>query len=370
MIALAVRRGAAAFALAFAMAGCTLGAPLQGKEAAPPFDPGRLTDRPVGEANRVMVLGTAHLSGLPDPFRPDMVDPLVGRLVTWKPSAVATEDIAGTTCDAMRRQGRRFADEVEAYCFDPSAANAATGLSVAAATAEAERLLGEWPAEPTAANRRNLAAILLAAGEPGSALVQWLRLSPDERKADGILAPALAALLDRRLARTDETSLVAARVAARSGLERLWSVDDQAVYLGPLADEAAYGAAISRAWDNPATAARTARNKELQAGLAEPGGLLAMYRDLNDPSSAMLAYRSDWGAALADPSPQGYGRRYVAYWETRNLRMVANIREVLGRRPGSRLLAIVGASHKPYYEAYLRQMRDVELVDVAPMLAP
>jgi len=48
--------------------------------------------------------------------------------------------------------------------------------------------------------------------------------------------------------------------------------------------------------------------------------------------------------------------------------MVANIREVLGRNPGTRLLAIVGASHKGYYEAYLSQMRDVTLIDVLPVL--
>ncbi|KAG1247779.1 hypothetical protein G6F66_015533 [Rhizopus arrhizus] len=42
--------------------------------------------------------------------------------------------------------------------------------------------------------------------------------------------------------------------------------------------------------------------------------------------------------------------------------MVANMRDVLGLHPGSRMLAIVGASHKGYYEAYLNQMHDVQLV--------
>jgi hypothetical protein len=58
----------------------------------------------------------------------------------------------------------------------------------------------------------------------------------------------------------------------------------------------------------------------------------------------------------------------VGYWETRNLRMVANIRDVLGQTPGTRLLAIVGASHKPYYEAYLNLMHDVQLVDAEEVL--
>ena len=48
---------------------------------------------------------------------------------------------------------------------------------------EAERLLADWPAEPTAAQRRHLAAVFLAGGEQASALVQWLRLPATERRA-------------------------------------------------------------------------------------------------------------------------------------------------------------------------------------------
>lgn len=48
--------------------------------------------------------------------------------------------------------------------------------------------------------------------------------------------------------------------------------------------------------------------------------------------------------------------------------MVANIREDLARRPGIRLLAIVGASHRGYGEADVNQMHDVRLVDGATVL--
>ena len=61
--------------------------------------------------------------------------------------------------------------------------------------------------------------------------------------------------------------------------------------------------------------------------------------------------------------PPYYGRQYVAWWETRNLRMVANIRASFGNKPGARVLSIVGTSHKPYYEAYLGMMHEVKLVD-------
>ncbi len=95
----------------------------------------------------------------------------------------------------------------------------------------------------------------------------------------------------------------------------------------------AYEAAITTAWGNPVSAARRAEDARLQAGLARPGGMLALYRAINAPGAADRVYRSDFGAALTERSPQGFGRSYVGYWETRNLRMVANIRDVLGRYP-------------------------------------
>jgi pheromone shutdown protein TraB len=46
--------------------------------------------------------------------------------------------------------------------------------------------------------------------------------------------------------------------------------------------------------------------------------------------------------------------------------MAANIREVVG--PGARVLAIVGASHKAYYERYLGMTSDVVLADMDRIL--
>ena len=103
-------------------------------------------------------------------------------------------------------------------------------------------------------------------------------------------------------------------------------------------------------------------DQPLFENLAQADGLLNIYRAYNTPETQMLAYRSDFGATHVEPSPEAFGRRYLGYWETRNLRMVANIRDVLGRYPGTRMLTIVGASHKGYYEAYLNQMHDVRLV--------
>jgi hypothetical protein len=337
----------------------------QAKDYRPKFRPDALKGPPVGAPNEVLVLGTPHLASLPKSFAPEMLSPLLARLASWRPDGIATEDMSGLQCDNLRRYPFRYADTVQVYCPDPAPAFRATGLDVPAANAEAERLLAALPTAPSSAQRRHLAAIFLAAGERGSALVQWLRLSPGARRAGDGLTDELVATLNKLKDRRNETSIVSAVLAAQLGLDRLWSVDDHSADSPESSDPAAQkaqAAAIARAWDNPATRARHAESERLEQGLARPNGLMEMYRALNAPDAPVLAYQSDFGAALTEPSPQRFGRGYVGYWETRNLRMAANIRDVLSRRPGLRLLAIVGASHKGYYEANLNQMHDVKLI--------
>lgn len=133
-------------------------------------------------------------------------------------------------------------------------------------------------------------------------------------------------------------------------------------------DEQGFGAAIKKAWDNPATAQRRQADATRQAQLATSEDVLAMYRADNDPAQARLIYDSDFGAALNEPSAQGFGRQYLGAWETRNLRMASNIRDALQAQPGSRALVVVGASHKWYLQAYLNQMHDLRIVDVEPLL--
>lgn len=334
----------------------------------PVFQPDKLKRSNDHKPNEVVVLGTAHLSEFPGTLKPSMVEPLVSRLAMWKPTAIGAEDLSGLQCDTMRRYPLRYADTVKSYCYDPSCAGKALGLDVPAANVAAERMLANWPSAPSFSDRRRLAALFLAAGERFSALVQWLRLPAEERSEGDGLNEELVQYLSKLSTRQNETALIAAPLAARLGHERLWSVDDHTADSNDPEDAKAASAAIMKAWDNPATKLRQANDARLMKNLTAPGGLLAMYRAYNEPSAANLVYESDFGAALNEPSPQGFGRNYVGYWETRNLRMVANIRDVLGRSPGSRMLVVVGASHKGYYEAYLNMMHDVRLVDALSLL--
>ena len=71
---------------------------------------------------------------------------------------------------------------------------------------------------------------------------------------------------------------------------------------------------------------------------------------------------------MNDSEPEGYGRKYTLDWQARNLRMVSMIVSAAADKPGGKVLSIVGASHKPYYQAYLHQMHDIEVVSTDEVL--
>jgi hypothetical protein len=349
---------------------CAAGASAQ--ESAHVFDPSKLKGPAKGRQNDVLVLGTAHLSQLPATFQPASLRILNERLLAWRPGIIAIERLSGAQCAFMRQYPHRYQDSVPSYCWDTAPARAATGLDVPAATAEIDRLLASWPAAPTPSQRRHLAALFLAGGEPVSALVQWLRLPEAERHAgDGLDATLAATLAKRRFGRGErgEDMLIAAPLAAALGLERVYGMNDQTyTSSAPDPDQKAYDSAMMKAWSNPAMDKLKKMYEGLHARLGNAEGVMALYRAINDPSHAKLIYDSDFGPMLEEGSPQQFGRGYVTYWETRNLRMAANIREAIGDLPGSRTLVIVGASHKWYLEAYLNQMHDVRIVSTDKVL--
>jgi hypothetical protein len=334
------------------------------------FDPSVLKGPAKGKPNEVMVLGTAHLAQLPAPFQPSSLAELNARLLAWKPGIVAIESLSGAQCANLRQFPSRFKDTITRYCWDPAPARAATGLDVPAATAELDRLLRSWPTAPTPARRRHLAALFLAGGEPASASVQWLRLPAAERHAGDGLDATLVALLDAPQGvrgKGGEDMLIAAPLAAAAGLERVIAMDDH-TSISLETDDEGSGKAVARAWDNPVNARRLAAYKGLLGGLGDAAGVMTLYRALNEPAQARIIFDSDFGAALEEGSPQQFGRGYVTYWETRNLRMASNIREAIGDKPGSRTLVLVGVSHKWYLEAYLNQMHDVRIVSTDQVL--
>ncbi len=333
----------------------------------PAFDPRHLKNAHAGPPTQVLTLGSAHLSQLPPNFRADMLAPLIDKLAAFKPDIITHEGISGEQCDVLKRYGARYPDMFDTYCWDTAEAERATGLTVPAAMAEIERTLAAWPVSPTTAQRRHLAAVFLAANDRPSAQVQWLRLPVVERKTGDGIDDALLKILTRAGVKANETFDIGVVLAARLGLERVYAVDDHTAdsvqgLAGP-----GFETAIQQIWNGPTFAEGQEYGRRSKA-LANGTDLVEFFRFINRPGTQRAFIASDFGRALKDATPELFGRQYVAWYEVRNLRMVANVRAAFGNRPGARVLNIVGASHKGYYDAYLDMMSDVQLVDAEAVL--
>jgi hypothetical protein len=316
-----------------------------------------------GPRSQILVLGSVHLNGMPAGFKPSALDGVIARLAAFKPDIITIETESGEECDLAARHPAKYGPD---YCAPTDAAMAATGLDVPAAIAEVDKMLKAWPAQASAAQRRRLAATFLAAHDRASAYVQWLQLPEAERRAGDGLNPALLDALDKVSKRNNESYQVAARLAAQLGLQRVHAVDNHTGDRIDVPDIKAFVRAIEAAWAEGGAALKAQDQRD--NALSQGADLLPLYRLINDPAALQVRADANVGAAMRGKSPQGYPQIWVAGWEIRNLRMVANIRETFRERPGARVLTIVGATHKPWFDAWLGQLQGVDMVDAAAVL--
>ena len=316
-----------------------------------------------GPRAQVLVLGTMHLNAMPDGFDPAALDGVLDRLAAFKPGIITIETESGEECDLAARHPAKYGAD---YCASTELAKAATGLDVPAALAEVDQALKAWPVEATPAQRRRLAALFLAANDVASAYVQWLQLPAPERRAGDSLNQALVDKLAQLAKRNNENYQLAARLAARLGLQRVHAIDNHTGDRIDLPDIKPFVQAIEAAW--AAGGAALKESEQRQEALMRAPDLLPLYRELNTPASLRMYAEANVRAAMRASSKAGYPQMWVAGWEIRNLRMVANIRETFREQPGARVLSIVGVSHKPWFDNWLGQLQGVDVVDVAQVL--
>ena len=336
----------------------------------PAFDLKSLRGTQEGPITQVLTIGSAHLSQLEKKPNPAELDSLLDKLEAFQPAIITHEGLSGEQCDQVERYQARYAGSFDDYCWGTTEVEKSTGLTVPQAMEAIETTLKSRPAAPTAAQHRKLASLFLAANDRPSALVQWLRLPPSERKlGDGIDQP-LMNILVKVETQPNETIAIGVALAVRLGLERVYAVDDHTADSMQTAAGPDFATAIQAHWSSPGADAVPAivRYNAVQAETAKTGDYLEFYRVINDPKTLRAFIEFDYGRAIKMPGDGLHGRRYVAWFEARNLRMVANTREAFGNAPGARVLNIVGASHKGYYDAYLDQMSDVQIVDALAVL--
>ena len=315
---------------------------------------------------QVMVLGTAHLSGYSDTLTHDDLEPLLKRLETYAPDIITIENSSGMTCNRAKSYPREHVGYADFDCFNGELYRAESGLSVSEASFKARKALIDWPSEPTPTERRQLASYFLASEEPVSALVQWLRLEAKDRVAGDNLGSNSIEFLKNYATSMNESRSIAARLAARRGLERVYYADDHGSFLDPEGQREAYGARLNELWNQGGDECKTHRDAAIAKLTGED--ILGAYRDYNNIAYGLRQMDCDWKLTMNDAAPEAYGRKYTLGWEARNLRMVSMIVSAAVNEPGGKVLSVVGASHKPYFEAYLDQMHDIKVVSTDDIL--
>lgn len=345
----------------------TLLSPCAASGKTPAFDPREWKGAQAGQPTQVLTLGSPHLGQIDTAITPAMLVPLIDKLAAFKPDVITYEGISGEQCDTLLRNAARYPGMFDTYCWPTGDAEKATGLTIPMALAAIDTLLTSWPAKPSFAQRRHLAALFVAAGDRPSAYVQWLQLAPTDRTVGDGIDAALLKILTRSGKKLNEAYDVAAVLAARLGLQRVYPVDDHtADHVQALAGPG-FEPYMSKFWEGGKSSLAD-EGRRIGAALTSGADVLDYYRFNNRPDIQREYVTIDYNRAMSTPTPEQYGRAYLAWWETRNLRMVSNIRAAFGNRAGARVLNVVGASHKPYYDAYLDMMSDVKLVDAEQTL--
>lgn len=329
------------------------------------FTPSDLDAVGVSAPVEVMVLGTPHLSGAPDTFTPDMLEPVLAELEAFAPTHIAIEAVPAEHARFLMAEAVNYPGVADQFARTAGRFIEIAGETVQLSPAEADAAADEVLAGAlNIETRREAVALLARAGDPHSALVNWLQLPEEARVPGGIVSPELADALARLGARRDESVALGVTLAARLGQPRVWGMDDWTagdLFLSIVPElQAAIQSdpALSGVMDDPVMA----EMNSAYARLTSPQDVLAVYRLFNDSEAQAARATAEWGAFLRAETAVEPARARVVAWEARNLRMAAHIIEATRGAPDARVLVIVGASHKPYLEAALDDLSLVEIV--------
>ena len=330
-------------------------------------------DRPA----EVLVLATPHLSGV-EGVTAAHVDRVVAPLAGFAPQAVVVEALPPHTIEAMQQQ----AD------LHPEALDAFVGARFRELVSESQRMLGVDPAAARKASTSECARALPSTTDASLRCIRLAAASWDKPWVDylawrhGRQWPASSlpqGLLGERIGRlktsTNENELLGARLADQFGQPRLFGMDDhpgEDVY-GPVFEALIPAIGQSKAYAAFKAEARIIKEAGERTRQAVANrDLLPLYRWFNSTEYSGLVLDEEWRLFVDRDLPRGPGQARIDLWDMRNLAMVSNVLRVVSRHPGERVLVIVGASHKPFFDDYLGRsigVRVRQLNEFAPTAA-
>lgn len=316
---------------------------------------------------QVLVLGTSHLSGMKESLPQAHLSLLLDKLTAFSPDIIAIEGLSGISCGILKEYQSVYGDTWKNYCWDPAYVLEHLNITPAQAVAKSHEFIDLPENQATPEKRREMAAYFFAAGLTDSATLQWLQLSDAERIAENGVNGKLKKWLDKRVLSSNESVSIAATLGAKLGLRYLHPMDDHTADIVYHNAPEGMWDVLQKLWQSTSEEKTKYRQTEKDL-LGSPQGVLDYYRFLNNQFSQQVTIDADFGSAATLTEKNNIARRYVAWWQSRGLKMAAHVVEATARNPSAKVLVLVGASHKPYFDAYLNQMHDFELVPVNAVL--
>jgi Family of unknown function (DUF5694) len=314
---------------------------------------------------QILVLGSTHLGPLGDKFHPRLLDNLIEILKRFKPDLICVENLSGEVIERMLRGG----DEATAQQFASSHIRFAKRAQkiVGMTRVEAEHHAKKLPHKKlTTQKRLELILTFLAAYDSNSAALQWSYLPQKVRETTEKIPKDIRVFLDKSLTRANEVMSIGARLAREFNLQMLVAVDDHPAFdTYPYSSEE-YGEAIGEGYKlvNETHESFYEEFEEREKKALGRGDLLPYYRYINSPKACKMFEEAECHNFLRTKHPAGLDRARIAEWEVRNLVMTAYIRKASAMVAGKRILMIVGCSHKPLFDRYLKQLTDIEIVQL------
>jgi hypothetical protein len=131
-------------------------------------------------------------------------------------------------------------------------------------------------------------------------------------------------ILARTGAKPNETYEIGIALAVRLRHQRVYAVDDHSADTVQAQAGAGLEPFLEAHWRDSDYTLKEAIGR-MEAALISPDDLLGYYRVINSPATQRDAVKGDYHRAMNLPSPENYGRKYLAWWEVRNLRKVVMI---------------------------------------------
>jgi hypothetical protein len=324
-------------------------------------------------SKKVLVLGTSHLNVLGKSFNRVALDSLLAVVERYRPQIVAIEAMPPELIGSLENEGGNARVIVEAFSAKQIKRGQSMQQVLNTSRRQAQSIADSLflvSGSPDISRRLNHIAYSLASYDYYSALLQWSYLPEEVRKHNDIIPDSVSISLNKDLLNANEITSLALPLAKTLLHQRVVSIDDHFddLMLLPISDSLTSELKKHPKFQEVVTSRLYADSDSLLKLANANGNLLPYYLYLNSPGYMSSDIKMQWGLFLRTHLQSGLDRYRFTLWEIRNLKIASSILNAAPTASHCRILVIIGAAHKPFLDEYLRQMPDIQLLQLQDLL--